>query len=55
MLAAQGRRGAVVNAAIAQANAGIKVVIAEVGAAAVAAGPPPVPSVLLINHWEYYC
>jgi hypothetical protein len=46
MVAARGRRGAVVKAAIAQANAGINVGAAGVGVAAVPPGPPPVPSVI---------
>jgi hypothetical protein len=47
MVAAQGRIGAVVNAAIAQANAGINVGVAGVGVVVVASGPPPVPNVIV--------
>jgi hypothetical protein len=43
MVGAQGRKGAIVNAAIAQANAGINVEAAGVGVAAIPPGPPPVP------------
>jgi hypothetical protein len=46
MVGAQGRRGAVVNAAIAQANAAIIVAAAGVGLAALPPGPPPVPIVI---------
>jgi hypothetical protein len=49
MVAAQGRRGAVVNAVIAQANAGINVGSAVVGIAAVVAGPPPVCNVIAVQ------
>jgi hypothetical protein len=49
MVVAQGRRGAVVNAAIAQANTGINLGAAGVGAAAVVAGSPPVPNVIAVQ------
>jgi hypothetical protein len=49
MVAAQGHRGAVVNAVIAQANAGINVGDEGFGVAAVAAGPPPVPNLIAVQ------
>jgi hypothetical protein len=44
MVAERGCRGALVNAVIEQANAGI-----NVGAATVVAGPPPVPNVIAVQ------
>jgi hypothetical protein len=49
MVGAQGQRGAVVNAAIAQAHAGINVGAAGVGVAAVPPGPPPVSIVIAVQ------
>jgi hypothetical protein len=49
MVAARGCRGAVVNAVIAKANAGINVGAAGVRIAAVVAGPPPVPNVMEVQ------
>jgi hypothetical protein len=49
MVGARGRRGAVVNAAIAQAHAGTKVGAAGVGVAVVPPGPPPVPIVIPVQ------
>jgi hypothetical protein len=49
MVGAQGRRGAIVNAAIAQANAGINFGAAGVGVAAAPPGPPPVPIVIAVQ------
>jgi hypothetical protein len=50
MVGARGQRGAVVNAAIAQAKAGINVKAAGVGVAAVPPGPPPVPNVIAVQQ-----
>jgi hypothetical protein len=49
MVAAQGQRGAVVNAAITQANAGVNVGAAGAGVAAVPPVPPPVPIVIAVQ------
>jgi hypothetical protein len=49
MVVARGRRGAVVNAAIAQANVETNVGLAGVGVVEVAAGPPPVPNVIAVQ------
>jgi hypothetical protein len=49
MVGAQGRRGAVVNAAIAQEDAGINIGVVGVGAAAVPPRPPPVPIVIAVQ------
>jgi hypothetical protein len=49
MVEARGRRGAVANAAIAQANVGINVGVAGGGGSAVPPGPPPVPNVIAVQ------
>jgi hypothetical protein len=49
MVVAQGRRGAVVNAVIAQEHAGINVGAAGVGITAAVAGPPPIPNVFAVQ------
>jgi hypothetical protein len=49
MVAARGRRGAVVNAAIAQGNVGVNIGVAGGGVAAVPPGPPPVPNVIAVQ------
>jgi hypothetical protein len=49
MVAARRRRGAVVNKATAQTNAGINVGVAGVGVEAVAAGPSPVTNVIAVK------
>jgi hypothetical protein len=49
IVAARGRRGAIANAGIAQANAGINVGVAGVDVVAVPAGPPPFPNVIAIQ------
>jgi hypothetical protein len=47
MVAARGRRGVVINAAIAQPTQ--ESTLPGVGVAAVAAGPPPVPNVIAVQ------
>jgi hypothetical protein len=49
MVAARGRIGVVVNAVIAQVNAGINNEDAGVGIAAAVAVPPPVPNVIAVQ------
>jgi hypothetical protein len=54
MVAAQGRRGVVVNAAIVQANAAVNVGVAGVGVAAVVVEPPPIPSFIAFKNPYYH-